>query len=372
MSDDRGFERAMHAWLESGSDRTPATAIDAVLLAVRTTPQERGLRAPWRTPAMNSPMRLAAVLAAVAVLGVAGLMYLNRGPAAGDAPAASAPAAVASSPTASIAPSPSRPASVTGLIAFSKVTNAVARILSARPDGSGVATLITNGGNNVQPAWSPDNKSIAWATSDGIRIARADGSDVVQLTNDGRDRHPAWSPDSSMIVFASGRDGDVDIYSQSVAGGDPVRLTDNAVDDDHPSWSAVTNLIAFASTRSGSSDIWTMSPDGRNPTRLTSDGGMEVDPSWSPDGTKIAFASDRDDGTSSIYLMNADASGVVRLSRETEAEHSPAWSPDGRFVAFTASRTNLAIVIVDVNTHEVVSTISTARTEISDAAWRNP
>jgi Tol biopolymer transport system component len=115
-----------------------------------------------------------------------------------------------------------------------------------------------------------------------------------------------------------------------------------------------------------------MSPDGGNPTRWTSDGGTEVDPSWSPDGTKIAFASDREDGTSSIYLMNADASGVVRLSRETEAEHNPAWSPDGRFVAFTASRTSSTIVVVDVTTHKVVSTIFTARTEISDAAWRNP
>ena len=31
---DRTFERAMSEWLESGSDRTPAATIDAVLLAV--------------------------------------------------------------------------------------------------------------------------------------------------------------------------------------------------------------------------------------------------------------------------------------------------------------------------------------------------
>jgi Tol biopolymer transport system component len=371
MSDDRGFERAMHAWLESGSDRTPPAAIDAVLLAARTTPQERGVRAPWRTPDMNTPMRLAAAVAAIAVLGVAGLMYLDRG-LVGGTPTASAPAAVAPSPTAASAPSHSLRPDVTGLIAFSRVTNAAAKILTAQPDGSDMATLISTPGNNVQPAWSPDNTSIAWATPHGIRIARADGSDVVELTNDVRDRHPAWSPDGSKIVFASGRDGDLEIYSQAVAGGEPVRLTDNTVDDDHPSWSAVTNLITFSSTRSGSSDIWTMSPDGRNPTRLTSDDRTEMDPSWSPDGTRIAFASDRDDGTLSIYLMNADGSGVVRLSREPEAEHNPAWSPDGRFVAFTASRSSSTIVIVDVTTHQVVSTISTPRTEISDAAWRNP
>ena len=121
MSDDRGFERAMQAWLDSGSDRTPPAAVDAVLLAVRTTPQERGMRAPWRTPDMNTPMRIAAALAAVAVLGVAGLLYLNRGSSVGVTPTPSAPAVVAPSPTATRAASPSLPSDVTGLIAFSRV-----------------------------------------------------------------------------------------------------------------------------------------------------------------------------------------------------------------------------------------------------------
>ena len=39
MSDDRAFERAVDDWLEDGSDRTPRPAVDAVLLAIKTTPQ---------------------------------------------------------------------------------------------------------------------------------------------------------------------------------------------------------------------------------------------------------------------------------------------------------------------------------------------
>ncbi len=96
---DPNFERAVRDWLEDGSDRTPRPAIDAVLLAVKTTPQERDLRIPWRffqMPALSRATSVAAV-ALVAAVSVGGLLYLNaKGPGAG----ASAPPAGTAAPTA--------------------------------------------------------------------------------------------------------------------------------------------------------------------------------------------------------------------------------------------------------------------------------
>ena len=80
------FERAVRDWLEDGSDRTPRPAIDAVLLAVRTTRQERDLRIPRRFTQMPSYMRLAAGIAIVAVVGVGVLAYINGGPNTGGPP----------------------------------------------------------------------------------------------------------------------------------------------------------------------------------------------------------------------------------------------------------------------------------------------
>ena len=74
------FERAVRDWLEDGSDRTPQPAIDAVLLAVKTTRQERDLRVPRRFTQMPTYMRLAAGIAFVAVVGVGVLAYLNGDP----------------------------------------------------------------------------------------------------------------------------------------------------------------------------------------------------------------------------------------------------------------------------------------------------
>jgi len=81
MRDDRGFERSMQDWLADGSDRTPQTAIDAVLLAIKTTHQERDFHVPWRTPSMTTPVRIAAAIAIVAIIGVASLNLVGSGPA---------------------------------------------------------------------------------------------------------------------------------------------------------------------------------------------------------------------------------------------------------------------------------------------------
>ena len=80
MNEDRAFERATRDWLEAGSDRTPAESIEAVLLAVRTTPQERDLRIPWRTPRMTTFKRAAVGLAAVVVVAVVAVLAIGRAP----------------------------------------------------------------------------------------------------------------------------------------------------------------------------------------------------------------------------------------------------------------------------------------------------
>jgi hypothetical protein len=97
---DQQFERAVRDWLEDGSDRTPRSAIDGVLLAVRTTRQERDLRIPWRFTRMTTTMRLAAGIAIVAVIGVGALQLLGPGSGIGSKPTPSPTTFVAPTPTA--------------------------------------------------------------------------------------------------------------------------------------------------------------------------------------------------------------------------------------------------------------------------------
>jgi hypothetical protein len=80
MKRDRDFDEMAAEWLEAGSDATPQSVIDAVILAIRTTPQERGLRVPWRTLFMRQPAYTVAAAALLAVVGVGAFYAFGRGP----------------------------------------------------------------------------------------------------------------------------------------------------------------------------------------------------------------------------------------------------------------------------------------------------
>ena len=88
MNYNRGFEQIAAEWLDDGSDSTPRAVIDAVLLAVKTTPQERDLGLVWRSRSMTMYVRVAAVIATVAVAGLAALYAFGYGPNIGSGPTA--------------------------------------------------------------------------------------------------------------------------------------------------------------------------------------------------------------------------------------------------------------------------------------------
>ncbi len=89
MNSNRDFEQTASEWLNDGTDATPPHVIDAVLLAVRTTPQERDLRVPWRTLSMKYPVYAAAVIAVLAVAGIAASYAFGPDPNFGSGPSPS-------------------------------------------------------------------------------------------------------------------------------------------------------------------------------------------------------------------------------------------------------------------------------------------
>jgi hypothetical protein len=75
MNDDRSLERAARSFIEAGPTQAPDRAVEAALLRIETTPQERDLRIPWRLPRMTTPARIVAA-AVIGVLAVTGTIFL--------------------------------------------------------------------------------------------------------------------------------------------------------------------------------------------------------------------------------------------------------------------------------------------------------
>lgn len=76
------------------------------------------------------------------------------------------------------------------------------------------------------PSISPDGSSIAFAyKGDIFRVPTEGGKAQILTTNAAHDYMPVWSPDGKTIAFASNRFGNFDVFVVSANGGEPTRLT---------------------------------------------------------------------------------------------------------------------------------------------------
>jgi Tol biopolymer transport system component len=157
---------------------------------------------------------------------------------------------------------------------------------------------------------------------------RADGSDLIQLTSSsGANSEPFYSPDGSKIVFASGRDGNENIYVMNADGTGQVRLTDDPATDGEPQWTPDGSKIVFYSNRSGGAQIHIMDADGANVVQLTSSTGPNWEPTVAIDGTRVAFTTERHDPghSSEVYTMNIDGTGETRITTTATWNLEPSW-----------------------------------------------
>jgi TolB protein len=242
------------------------------------------------------------------------------------------------------------------MLAFVSEQDGNPEIYLVRLNGTDLKRLTDDVAADLEPAWSPDGRRIAFASDRGgngfdLYVMEADGSNVVRLTHDGSSRTPAWSPDGKKVAFSSVRDGQFGIYVLTLDGNldSPMHLGHDRGWNSDPAWSPDGARIAFTSDWRAFDilyDVYVMGSDGSEVTPLLEgpfawqDGPtFFFQPAWSPDGRKIAVVTCEAKMLdcyvkSSIATANADGSGLRTLA-DTNGYAHPTWSPDGRAIAFS-------------------------------------
>jgi dipeptidyl aminopeptidase/acylaminoacyl peptidase len=208
------------------------------------------------------------------------------------------------------------------LLAFTSRQNGNYEIYTVRSDGNDVRNITNHSASDVNPAWSPDGKRIAFQSDRNseyysqIFLMEADGSNVVLLTTDkgnhqlplnfyGSNTNP-WSPDGSKLLF----------LRQGMSEGEWILQSINIENGD------ITSLVTG---RVSLSDV-----------------------SWSPDGKYIWFILNDPQNTdlgkfvSQIHMVSADGTHLINISSLLPSNetlilpYNYYWSSDGESVSFTS------------------------------------
>ncbi|GAB4519986.1 MAG: hypothetical protein Tsb0010_04280 [Parvularculaceae bacterium] len=181
-------------------------------------------------------------------------------------------------------------------------------IYKIRPDGTDLTPVIATPANALNPDFSPDGRRIAYvAKVDGkmqVHVANADGSHARALTvgssmwNTAEDYNyahlPNWSPDGKTIAYATGSTANDTAHLWTVdveTGETKPLLIIPGVKTMGPSYSPSGNRIAF-SYGVGTSfryRLGLIDPDGENFRRLEAAAEFHTQPAWSADEKTLTY-----------------------------------------------------------------------------------
>ncbi len=149
------------------------------------------------------------------------------------------------------------------------------------------------------PAISPDGQQIAFTYKGNIYVVAATGGLAKCITPaESYDVAPIWSPDSKSLAYASDRYGNYDIFTVSANGGASKRITTNSAKEYPHAFSPDGKQIYYEATiadaaqsalfpKSSLGELYAVSTNGGRPTRVLGTPAQGI--SFSKDGNAFLY-----------------------------------------------------------------------------------
>jgi len=228
-------------------------------------------------------------------------------------------------------------------------------VYRCRPDGADVVSVVDR--ERIGPEWSDvygyalsaDGRRMVYTVHDGavgkVVVAGPDGADPQFVAPGlGYIYMAALNATGTSVVF-SGPARDYRLLVADLPDGQPLMLTPDHPESFAPQFTPDGRTVVFV-RRDG--DVYSVDVDGRNLRRLT-EGNQYVEfrlserdehgstdgPQISPDGGRIAYVAAKD-GVPNVCVMNVDGSEQKRLTFRESPCGRVRWSPDGEWIAFVS------------------------------------
>lgn len=203
---------------------------------------------------------------------------------------------------------------------------------------------------------APGGKRIVFEARGELFNVPATEGYVINFTNSSGafDRDPAWSPDGKTIAFWSDRDGEFEIWLQSVTGNSPPeKLTRRGKGYGYSlNWSPDSKNIAFVDETNTlyvidakSGKTGTM---GNTLYTLGHGGAQGYTISWSPDSKWITYALGMNNSNNAIFLYDLEAGKSHQVTSGFYNDSDPVFSTDGKYLFYLTNR-NMSAEYSDLN-----------------------
>jgi Tol biopolymer transport system component len=250
----------------------------------------------------------------------------------------------------------------TGTIAYGSTLSQNGRLVWIDRAGNPLGPTGTTEGDYADFRLSPDETRLAAALHDprsnAVEVWLTDlarGSTSRLATGALISASPLWSPDGTRLVFRSNRNGIIEFYERSAAGGGnnrpvlsletyrTVHLSQNLVPTD---WSRNDNIVFSAPAPTSGSDLWLL-PLGRDekPSRfIAASAADKLHGNFSPDAHSVAYTSN-ESGKFEVYVETVPQSDR-KWPVSTNGGYEPRWRADGREIYFLSEDRKLMTVPV--------------------------
>src|SRR5712672_3550872 len=206
--------------------------------------------------------------------------------------------------------------------------------IEARPEFKNLADKVS--GYGISPSAA---RAVVEARGSVFTIPAEHGSIRTLTTNHSgvHELNPAWSPDGKWIAYLSDKTGEFELYTRPQMGGEETRITtDGGVYRYGPVWSPDSKKLLYWDK---TNKLWYVGVDDKKPVLVDKgDYGAIGDATWSPDSRWLTYSKPHRRGANDVFLYSLETKKATQLSSGFYNDNNLVFDHNGKYLYFISTR----------------------------------